>query len=570
MARVDVVEVIERRVPLRKAGRNYLACCPFHHEKTPSFTVSPEKQFYHCFGCGAHGTAVGFLMAYDHMGFVEAVEDLARQAGMQIPQEALLDTDSGAETLYPLLAHAADFYRTQLQQSRAAQEYVASRGLGSAVVAEFAIGYAPPGWDALARALGQSAAIRAQMAQAGLLVAKADGGYYDRFRDRLMFPIHGSRGRVIGFGGRVIGEGTPKYLNSPETPIFHKGRSLYGVHQLRRAHARPERVLVVEGYMDVVGLVQHGIGYAVATLGTSTTPDHIKHLLRLAPEVVFCFDGDAAGRQAAWRALESALPLVREGHHLRFLFLPEGEDPDSLVRAEGRASFEARLATAVPLSALFFDTLAAQADTSSLDGKARLAELARPLLSKLPAGIFRQMMVHRLADITGAGVSALNRFLGSASPQPIRPPPADQPPHVSPVRLAIALLLHRPALAEGLDPGDLRDIDLPGIALLVEMLDLLRQNPQLSPGALLERWRDRPEGRHLEKLAQWPLIVPDEGMEAEFDGAIRRLRARRSEKRTDELLGKAGRTELTVAEKRELRGLLDAGRQGSQQNAGPE
>jgi DNA primase len=549
MARVDVVEVIERRVPLRRAGRNYVACCPFHEEKTPSFTVSPEKQFYHCFGCGAHGTAVGFLMAYDHMGFVEALEDLARQAGMQLPQEALAPEEQVQGGLYPLLAQAAEFYQGSLRDSRRAQSYVRSRALDESIVAEFGIGYAPPGWDTLTRALGRGQETRAQMTQAGLLVEKTGGGHYDRFRDRLMFPIHDSRGRVIAFGGRVIGEGSPKYLNSPETPVFHKGRSLYGVFHLRTARPKPDRVLVVEGYMDVVGLAQHGVRHALATLGTSTTSEHIKQLLRIAPEIVFCFDGDAAGRQAAWRALESALPLVREGHQLGFLFLPEGEDPDSLVRAEGREAFEARLEGAVPLSSLFFDTLGRQVDLGSLDGRARLAELARPLLSNMPVGLFRQMMLQQLAELTHIDHSTLTRALGGAIQQ-TRPPLQSSSPSL--VRLAIALLLHRPALAQLCsDSHELQGAGIPGADLLVNMLDLLHENPQLTSGALLERWRDRPDGQHLQRLAGWSLIVPDEGMEAEFRGALERLRSMCADKRAEDLCGKP-RSELTAAEESEL------------------
>jgi DNA primase len=559
MARVDVVEVIERRVPLRKAGRNYVACCPFHHEKTPSFTVSPDKQFYHCFGCGAHGSAVGFLMAYDHMGFVEAVEELARDVGMPLPRESIDEAERPEAALYPLLARAAAFFAASLAHSPKARAYVRSRGLEDATLDEFGIGYAPPGWDSLLRALGQSPEVRAQMARAGLLVEKEGGGHYDRFRDRLMFPIHDARGRVIAFGGRVLGTDTPKYLNSPETAVFHKGKCLYGLHQLRKANARPARILVVEGYMDVVGLAQHGIRYAVATLGTSTTTDHVKQLIRVAPEVQFCFDGDAAGRQAAWRALESALPLVREGHQLGFLFLPEGEDPDSLVRAEGRAAFEARLATAVPLSSLLFDTLKAQIDLGSLDGRARLAELARPLLSKIPAGLFRQMMLEKLAELALIDASTLARTVEGAPAEPTRPSRASEPAGISPVRLAIALLLNRPGLAQLCpDTRGLRELELPGSGLLAQVLDLLHQNPQLNAGALIEHWRDRPEAQHLEKLAQWSLIVPADGMEAEFRGALERIRWLGADKRAEELLGKARSGGLTAEEKLELRALLES------------
>ncbi|HHH89105.1 MAG TPA: DNA primase, partial [Aliiroseovarius sp.] len=402
--RTDIVELIDSRVPLKKAGREYTACCPFHNEKTPSFTVSPDKQFYHCFGCGAHGTAVGFLMEYEHLDFPEAIEELARQAGLEVPREGG-DADSRPRRqnteLYTLLAQADHFYQQQLRQhpqAARAVDYLKQRGLSGQTAAEFGIGFAPPGWDNLLRQLGNSPALQAQLVTSGMLIRKDDGKCYDRFRDRIMFPIRDARGRCIGFGGRILpdaaeaenaeksGKKPAKYLNSPETPLFHKGRELYGLFEARRALRRISRLLVVEGYMDVVALAEAGIRYAVATLGTATTADHLQRLFRLCNEVVFCFDGDRAGREAAWRALENALPVMQDGRQIRFLFLPEGEDPDTQVKKIGAADFEAAIEAAMPFSEFFFSRLKQPLDMEHLDGRAQLVSQARPLLDKLPAG----------------------------------------------------------------------------------------------------------------------------------------------------------------------------------------
>ncbi len=571
MARVDIVEVIDSRVPLKKSGREYAACCPFHSEKTPSFTVSPEKQFYHCFGCGAHGTAIGFLMDYEHLDFVEAITELARQVGLTVPREGggPPARTGDHEALYSVLAEADSFFRRQLREHPAAGQatgYLKQRGLSGAIAAEFGIGFAPPSWDNLARTLGAGdPARRNLLLQAGLVIKKEDDGCYDRFRERIMFPIRDRRGRVIAFGGRILADGTPKYLNSPETPVFHKGRELYGLYEARQALRQIDRLLVVEGYMDVVALAQHGIRYAVATLGTATTSDHLERIFRVVPEVVFCFDGDRAGREAATRALETALPHMDHGRQARFLFLPEGEDPDSLVRKEGAAAFEARIAEATPLSNFLFQSLMQKVDVRSVDGRARLVELSRPLLSKLPVGVFKQMLVQRLAEIVQIEPADLSRLLpGSTPAQPARsrrgPPTGkgkDHPP--SPVRIAIALLLQKPALASRAgDPERLKAIDLPGVPLFARLLALLQEYPHLSTGALLERWRDTPEGSHLLKLAQWHYPVPQDGIEKEFDDTIRRLEALAAEQRWNHLQMKLQTEGLSQEEKLEWQRLLAA------------
>lgn len=417
--RTDILDVVSSRIQLKKTGKNYSACCPFHKEKTPSFTVSPDKQFYYCFGCGAGGNALGFIMDHDQLDFVQAVEDLAKRAGMDVPREEgrrgnkpRQPTDS---PLYPLLTAAADFYRQALKSHparKAAVEYLKGRGLTGEIARDFGLGFAPPGWDNLLKNLGGDNLQLKVMLDAGLLVENPDSGKrYDRFRDRVIFPIRDSRGRVIAFGGRVLGDDKPKYLNSPETPVFHKGQELYGLYEARKNNRDLDEIMVVEGYMDVIALAQQGIRNAVATLGTATSEEHIKRLFRIVPNILFCFDGDQAGRNAAWRALESALTNLQDGRKVRFLFLPEGEDPDSLVRAEGPDAFRARLAhQAQPLADYFFQQLALEADPSTLEGKAHLATLAGPLLEKIPGNTLRLLMRQRLGEITGLSAEALNQI----------------------------------------------------------------------------------------------------------------------------------------------------------------
>jgi len=576
LTRTDIVDVIDARVPLKKAGREYKACCPFHNEKTPSFTVSQVKQFYHCFGCGAHGSAISFLMDYEHMEFVEAVEDLAHMAGLEVPREAAAGPASQSPTqpLYALLEEVSRWYRQQLRshpQATRAVDYLKQRGLTGDIAARFDIGFAPPGWDNLARALGRDAASRAALLETGLLIERPDGsGVYDRFRDRVQFPIRDRRGRTVGFGGRVLGDDTPKYLNSPESAIFHKGRELYGLYEARKAVRQLERILVVEGYMDVVALAQFDINYAVATLGTSTTPDHLERLYRTVPEVVFCFDGDRAGRAAAWRALENALPVLSDGREARFLFLPEGEDPDTLVRKTGKDAFENLITHAVHLSDFLFDHLSSQVDTASIDGRARLVDLARPLLSRLPDSIFRQLMVERLAQIARTDSSHLaDRLQKPEETRAVTPPAA--PAYSgggakSPVREAIAMLLHQPGLAQKIAPPAITEPDaMPGVRLLLELFELLQRQPGLNTGAILEHWRGREESRHLHKLAQWTPLTDKLDLEAEIRGHLSQIARQVTEKRISALLQEERHRTLNDMEKQELKALLqsrptDAGR----------
>src|ERR1700677_2681001 len=424
VARSDIVEIIGARVALKKSGREYKACCPFHNEKTPSFWVSPDKQFYHCFGCGAHGTVVGFLMQYEKLGFFDAVAELAQRAGLELPREAQSAREPGGGDLYDLMTRAARFFEQNLADNSRAREYLARRGIDAPTRAKFALGYAADSWNALLNRFGADENERRRLFQAGMIIERdggstraageTAGGYYDRFRDRLMFPIRDSRGRVLGFGGRVIDQGEPKYLNSPETPLFHKGRELYGLYEARQARSDFKRLLIVEGYMDVVRLHQAGITYAVATLGTATTQEHLNKIFRLTSELVFCFDGDRAGLQAAWRALENALPFARDGRELKFMFLPEGHDPDTLIAAEGAEGFEERLKSALPLSEYLVRQLIEQVDLEHVDGRAKLAALAAPLFKRMPDGVYRELLLDRLAAQIRMPAAKLKEHLGAA------------------------------------------------------------------------------------------------------------------------------------------------------------
>ena len=568
LSRVDIIDVIDARVPLKKAGKDYKACCPFHDEKTASFTVSATKQFYHCFGCGAHGTAVGFLMDHEHMSFPEAIESLAAHLGLTIPYEGGAPTpkDVGAD-LYGVLTEATRFYRNQLRehpQAEAAVSYLKQRGLTGETAKKFELGFAPPGWDNLLRALGKDEAAQKALAIAGLLVTKERGGYYDRFRDRIIFPIHDARGRVIGFGGRVMGSDEPKYLNSPETPLFHKGRELYGLARAREAIHRANRVLVVEGYMDVIALDQAGIEYVVATLGTAATKDHFERLWRLAPEVVCCFDGDRAGRDAAWRALETALPLLREGRELSFLFLPEGEDPDTLVRRQGREPFESLLSTAKPFPDFFFESMARQVDLGRLDGRARLVELTRPMLARMPAGVLRQMMLDRLAEKAQMQSSQLSGLVSNVETSAVNTPRRTPPPSTGPVeppstvRLALALLIQHPDVASAAQQmPHLADCQMAGADLLRDVLAFVDGREAVTTGTIVEHFRDTPNAAHVNRLAAFSHPALDQSdVAGEFRGLLEQMRRQDAKRRADQLLNEQKARGLSATEKAELARLL--------------
>ncbi|MCD7097774.1 DNA primase [Stenotrophomonas sp. MMGLT7] len=558
LARTDIVEVIGTRVPLKRQGKEYAARCPFHDERSASFTVSPTKQFYHCFGCGAHGTAISFLMNYDRLEFLDAVDELAKHAGMEVPREAQprsAQQQDDSRDLYSALDAASKFFQKHLEGSDKARSYLGERGVDAATIAQFGIGYAPDGYSALKDALGKDERRMKLLDRAGLFSKNERGHVYDKFRDRVMFPILDRRGRVIAFGGRVLAKDDgPKYLNSPETALFHKGRELYGLWQVRQANQKIERLIVVEGYMDVVSLFQFGVTQAVATLGTATTPDHAELLFRNAPDVYFCFDGDNAGRKAGWRALESVLPRMKDGRQAFFLFLPDGEDPDTIVRKEGKEAFDARLKQATPLSRFFFDELAREVNLATLDGRARLAERARPMLAQIPDGAFGDLMRQELARMTGVGGAA-------AAPAAPRPGPRGAAPvqRRSLVRSAITLILQKPALALAME-GHARfaGLRLPGIELLVELIELVRQRPDISTGALLEHFAEREEQAALHKLAALELPGDETIWTAELQDAAIQLERQLLQQRLEELQAKQRERGLDEMDKYELRELLRA------------
>ncbi|HEX7731041.1 MAG TPA: DNA primase [Rhodanobacter sp.] len=573
LARVDIVDVIERRVPLKKAGREWTACCPFHDERTPSFYVSPAKQFFHCFGCGAHGSAIKFLMDYERLEFPDAVEELAQSVGLTVPREGGRDERPREDKtdLYALLDASAGWYQEQLPKSAEAQAYCRKRGLDADTIARFRLGWAPAGYDGVIKALGNTPRRMELLAEAGMVSSGERGSRYDRFRERLMFPILDRRGRVIAFGGRIIqksGEGSPapdpgaqdarksdgpKYLNSPETPLFHKGRELFALWQVKQANANLQRIVVVEGYMDVIALHQAGLPIAVATLGTATTPEHTELLFRAAPDVVFCFDGDRAGRAAAWKALDAALPRLRDGRQAYFLFLPEGEDPDTLVRKEGKAGFEQRLKNATPLSDYFFDELARDVDMASLDGRARLAERARPLIARLPDGAFRDLMAQELEKRSGASARLAADPAAHRAVQ--RPTTAQR----SLVRSAIALLLAQPGMADQVEkPYRFLRLDRPGVGLLAELLDLARSRPGINPAMLVEHFVERPEYPALQKLMAAAVVGEPEAQRTEFMDALARMDEQAVALRREALHAKMRSGPLDDAEKAELRELLAA------------
>ena len=575
----DIAEIIEHYVPLKRAGKEFKACCPFHDEKTPSFTVVPDKQFYHCFGCGAHGTAVGFLMDYANMEFVEAVEELARRSGREVPREGGGERGprEDLEPVFIALERANAYFQRQLRRhprASRAVEYLKGRGLSGRIAAEFQIGFAPPGRDGVLRELGIDDSARATLVRAGLLVERDGDRPYDRFRDRIIFPIHDARGRVAGFGARIIDSGEPKYLNSPETPVFRKGRELYGLWRARRAGRSPARLLVVEGYMDVVALAQSGIDYAVATLGTAATEAHVQRLFRAVNDVVFCFDGDEAGRRAAWRAVENTLPSMKAGRQVSFLFLPEGEDPDSLVRTEGSGAFESRLDDALPLSRFLFDHLAAGVDLGTAEGGARFLDHLRPHLERTPAGPYRHQLVAQIGELFAARVPAgpyrrqieswfddlsrddSSRGLGrlgnrmQAHTERLRG-------SESPATRAVRMLLHEPSLAseaagvEGICAADVADADL-----LADLIEILHARPDLRTGGLFEHYRRHEWFQRIEVLAHGtPELSDPELLRGEFAGCLRwvldRAEHLRAQRRVDELKSRRP-SDLSDDERREF------------------
>jgi DNA primase len=567
LARTDIVDLIDGFVPLKKMGKDFKACCPFHDEKTPSFTVSQNKQFYHCFGCGANGTAISFLMEYSHLEFLEAIEEMATKAGVPIPEEASQPkTDSNLSELYELLEIVVRFYCTQLRdhaQASRAVNYLKDRGISGEIAKKFELGYAPAGWDNLIQELGKSDASQKRLSTTGMIIKRDNGGYYDRFRDRIMFPIRDPRGRVIGFGGRVLDDETPKYLNSPETPIYHKGRELYGLYQARRASKDLQRLYVVEGYMDVIALAQYDITNAVASLGTAATSDHLERLFRAAAEVVFCFDGDNAGRTAAWRALETTLPLIRDGRQAFFMFMPQGEDPDTYVRSKGKESFEDS-SQYMALSDYLISKLKENTDLATTQGQAKLVDDALPFISLMPQGALRKLIIRDIAKLSDGDENYIESLLSNQKApesRPIRTHKTEQRSgNENLVGKIISMLLYQPSLALELEEFSfLKTVPLAGVDFLLELLELISANPKISCAGILENWRDTKYEVRLKQIAtnNNDMYSVSTKLNEEFLGAISRLEEKKSQQQLKQLTNTKRVSSLSEEDKATIRKLTN-------------
>jgi DNA primase len=565
LARTDIVELIDGYVPLKKAGKNYQACCPFHNEKSPSFSVSADKQFYHCFGCGMSGNAITFLMEYDKLEFVEAIEDLAQKHHMEVPTEdgkilakpqyskAVIQSD------FELMEQVSRFFRHQLKHhanSKTVIDYVKNRGLSGEVVKQFGIGYSPSEWDGALKMFGTNDTLRQQLLDLKVTTANDKGRQFDFFRDRLMFPIRNRRGKVIGFGGRIFGEGQPKYLNSPETRIFHKGFELYGLYEAKQFDDKITQVVVVEGYMDVVALAEKGIRYAVASLGTSTTPEHLQMLFRVVTKVIFCYDGDRAGIDAAWRALENSLAHLKDGIELTFTFLPAGEDPDTLVQKEGKDAFEVRLGQAKSFSQFFFEHLLQTIDSTTDSGKTALVAAAKSLIEKIPSEFFRDIILDKLAMIVGRERSQLERYFTAL---PKTAPAQGNKMKLTPMRRAIGLLVQHPNLANEIPLNSAyENIDMPGFGLLFNIQKAIIQMVNATTAQVIETYRDTKEGAYISRLASWDHMVNDELLVDEFKTTIRFVEDKYLNQRAEQLLLKAKTSTMTAVERKEYQTLVVA------------
>ena len=577
--RIDIVDLIDGFVPLKKAGANYKACCPFHNEKTPSFTVSPEKQFYHCFGCGANGTAITFLMEHNHLEFREAIETLAQQAGMDIPEEANNQYKTKSKTqdgidLYQLMERVSAFYEEQLKhhpQADIAKNYLKNRGLTGEIAKRFRIGFVPDAWDTVLTLFGVDEKHQNALLKAGLLTKNDQKNHlYDKFRHRIMFPITDYRGRLVGFGGRVMNEGEPKYLNSPETPIFHKGSELYGFYEARGDIKKQNLAIAVEGYMDVIALAQFGINIAVAALGTALTNIHLQRLFRITANIVICFDGDRAGRQAAWRAMENALPLLEDGRGMRFLFLPQGEDPDSMVRKSGREEFMTMAENATPFSDFLLDSLKEECDINTLEGRAKFANDCKPFLQKLPKGMLKTLLMERISKIADIHAEALNQQMHQSLNQQQSQQRAQkqdrtiiqqgsQTLQLSLISRAISLILQNPKLAR--TSGDIEPFfqsSAPGHDLFAEIVDTITHHSGLSTASLIERFRENKHIKTLEKLAMHPYNLSQEQQMNEYRATVDKLRNELVEQQLELLFQKERGSGLSSSEKEAMRNLLNS------------
>lgn len=580
LTKANIVDVVNSRVKLKKAGRDYQACCPFHHEKTPSFTVSEKKQFYHCFGCGAHGNAISFLMDYDKLEFVEAIEELAAMAGLEVPYEKRARSDNqrpqvGYQTkrnLYELMQKIAQFYQTQLPLNIPAQSYLQQRGLSAEIIARFQIGFVPNALDTVLREFGTNREEQQKLLDLGMLSRNERGNIYDKFRHRIMFPIRDKRGRTVAFGGRVLGDEKPKYLNSPETITYHKGSELYGLYEALQVDDEPAKLLVVEGYMDVVALAQFGVDYAVASLGTSTTSEQIQLLFRSTEQVICCYDGDRAGRDAAWRALENALPYLQDGRQIKFIFLPDGEDPDSYIRRYGKEKFEEYIDGAQSLTEFLFAHLNPQVDFSSKEGRGKLAALAVPLIRQIPGEALRLSLRNSLAQKLGIfDQSQLESLIPQQAHQAAAPHADKLKMKQTPMRLVVSLLLQNPHLVNRITEAGLAALRAEaGYELLEQLATLCRAREGITTGQILEHFRDTPYSRPLEILATWEHLLDDAEMLNAFSQNYRRLNIQAIERDIEMLIAKERAEGLSEQERQVLVKLITSKEMQKKQLVNPQ
>ncbi len=555
LSQVDIVEVIDSYVPLKKRGTSYIACCPFHHEKTPSFNVSSTKQFYHCFGCDASGNVIGFIMNYLQQTFPDAVATLAARAGVQVVYEKNSTKPKTDLSLYQLLEKVANYYVSCLKNSgQEAIEYLKSRGLSGKIASLYQIGYALDNWHALDKKFSNH---RKELITTGMLIENEKRQVYDRYRQRLMFPIHNRNGKIIGFGGRVLNNAQePKYLNSPETVLFQKSRELYGLYQVLSTNKNNKNIIIVEGYMDVLALVQYDIPNVVATLGTATTPYHIQILSKYTKELTFCFDGDAAGRKAAWRALESTFSNLDKDITANFVFLPEGQDPDSLVRAEGKEAFLIRVKDAEPMHQFFFNTLIQDVDISLFTGKNRLIIKAKPYLIKMAESPYKQMLINELARITHIDPHRIIQLIADTTGK-LLTDNKNNNANRTPMRLAIAILLQHPEIYTECKEQILKiSHNINKFRVLTEIISHIANNPKINTASLVEKWRDTPLFDSINELAGFTHNVPQNALCAEFVDIIAFMNKQENENKIQQLIEKSRKLSLTDSDKEELQKLL--------------
>jgi DNA primase len=567
VSRVDIVDVLSKRIDLKKAGKEFKAVCPFHNDKNPSLTISPSKGFYHCFSCGAHGTALGFLMEYEHLSFVEAIESLASDLGLEVPYEKSSKPIKQNNDLFLMMEKLQKKFQDNLKNESKAIKYLKERGIDGTTAKKFGIGYAKKGWRNILDEFGKNEKQINLLTSLGLIIKKSDNSYYDRFRDRIIFPIRDARGRFIGFGGRVFNDEQPKYLNSPETSLFHKGKELYGLYECQQSMRDIDKLIVVEGYMDVIGLSQNGVEYAVASMGTATTNDHFNRLFRLTDSIFFCFDGDDAGLKAAWRALENSLIHLRDGRQIKFVFLPDGDDPDSYIANNGTSKFEKQLDSGKDLSDFLIDKISENIDLNSIDGKARMAERAKPFIGKIPDGIFKELIIDKLSASVGISSKKLTALISQVNTKESMKPKTrsytkmmsqrSSKTQPSIIKKSIMLILNYPEAAKNIKHHDFKDYKKPGIKILLKLIKTTQEESNINAASLIERWRDDNEGKHLAKLAI--NLFPDNpefDASKELNDSLVQITKNFYSERINFLIKKQSKNELTEKDKNELNQMI--------------